>query len=168
MTEQITLDVKEPTVYVRFERTVSPEAYGKRSASVSVPVVLTGDKAQDAILIDDAAGLAQAVVLDLVGVEHTTENGKTVESAFVPVVTAKSQSGPASSPPAASQSAGPVDTDKWGDPNEERACPICGGPTFNNRAKKASGQLNPKAPEFKCRKYKGDGKCDGVIWKNEL
>lgn len=171
---EVTLDVQEPTVYVRFSRKVSPEQYGSREASVSVPVVLTGDKANDAIAIDDAAELARAVVLDLVEIETVTENGKTREVAAAPVVKATSQAGPAySSSEAPTAGSSGFDVAKWGDPDEERACPICNGPTFNNRRAKAlppgtKGAISPKAPEFKCRKYKGDDKCDGVIWKNEL
>lgn len=41
---------------------------------------------------------------------------------------------------------------------EEVSCPKCGGEMFDNRAKKT----NPKAPDFKCKRYK-EG-CDGVVW----
>ena len=41
------------------------------------------------------------------------------------------------------------------------ACPECGGPMWDNRAKKAAGEMNAKAPDFKCRRK---GECEGVIW----
>lgn len=40
-------------------------------------------------------------------------------------------------------------------------CPICSGPMWDNRQKKASGAMNAKAPDFKCRDKAG---CEGVIW----
>lgn len=36
------------------------------------------------------------------------------------------------------------------------ACPVCGGPVWDNRATKK----NPKQPDFKCK----DKACSGVIW----
>jgi hypothetical protein len=39
-------------------------------------------------------------------------------------------------------------------------CPKCEGPLWDNRQKKADGQMNVRAPDFKCR----DKECDGVIW----
>ena len=33
---------------------------------------------------------------------------------------------------------------------------------WDNRPKKASGEMNPKAPDFKCK----DNTCQGVIWKH--
>lgn len=39
---------------------------------------------------------------------------------------------------------------------EDRPCPKCAGPMWDNRATKR----NPKQPDFKCR----DRGCDGVIW----
>jgi hypothetical protein len=39
-------------------------------------------------------------------------------------------------------------------------CPECAGPMWDNREKKSLGELNPKAPDFKCR----DKSCTGVIW----
>lgn len=39
-------------------------------------------------------------------------------------------------------------------------CPECHGPMWDNREKKSLGELNPKAPDFKCR----DKSCSGVIW----
>ena len=43
------------------------------------------------------------------------------------------------------------------------ACPICGGPMWDDRASKR----NPKAPDFKCKnkpKMRGGPGCEGVIW----
>jgi len=42
------------------------------------------------------------------------------------------------------------------------SCPTCSGSMWDNRPKKASGDMNPKAPDFKCR----DKSCQGVIWKH--
>ena len=39
-------------------------------------------------------------------------------------------------------------------------CPTCGGPTFDNRAGKASGAKSAKWPDFKCR----DASCGWVQW----
>src|SRR5690606_22830048 len=36
----------------------------------------------------------------------------------------------------------------------------CGGPVWDNRPKKASGEFKPTAPDFKCRRKD----CDGAIW----
>ena len=44
------------------------------------------------------------------------------------------------------------------DPN----CPTCSGLMWDNRPKKQSGDMNPKAPDFKCK----DKSCQGVIWKH--
>jgi hypothetical protein len=41
-----------------------------------------------------------------------------------------------------------------------RACPKCGGPTWDNRGKKATGEFKASAPDYKCRTTG----CDGVIW----
>lgn len=41
------------------------------------------------------------------------------------------------------------------------SCPTCSGTMWDNRPKKASGDANPKSPDFKCR----DKACGGVIWK---
>lgn len=40
------------------------------------------------------------------------------------------------------------------------SCPNCGGDMWDNRAKKASGEFNPAAPDFSCR----DKSCGGKIW----
>jgi hypothetical protein len=40
-------------------------------------------------------------------------------------------------------------------------CPTCGTSMWDNRPKKAAGEMNPKAPDFKCK----DKSCQGVIWK---
>lgn len=42
------------------------------------------------------------------------------------------------------------------------SCPTCSGSMWDNRPKKQSGDMNPKAPDFKCR----DKSCQGVIWKH--
>lgn len=41
------------------------------------------------------------------------------------------------------------------------SCPTCSGSMWDNRPKKASGDANPKSPDFKCK----DKGCGGVIWK---
>jgi len=46
------------------------------------------------------------------------------------------------------------------DPNKP-PCPVCNGDMWDNRAKKASGSVNPKAPDFGCK----DKSCTGRIWK---
>ncbi len=43
------------------------------------------------------------------------------------------------------------------------ACPVCGGPMWDDRTSKR----NPRAPDFKCRnkpKERGGPGCEGVIW----
>ncbi|MEP6689708.1 MAG: hypothetical protein ABJD07_01060 [Gemmatimonadaceae bacterium] len=43
------------------------------------------------------------------------------------------------------------------------ACPICGGPMWDDRLSKR----NPKAPDFKCKnkpKERGGPGCEGIIW----
>jgi hypothetical protein len=43
------------------------------------------------------------------------------------------------------------------------ACPICGGPMWDDRTSKR----NPKAPDFKCKnkpRERGGPGCEGVIW----
>ena len=39
-------------------------------------------------------------------------------------------------------------------------CNICGKDMWDNRPKKASGEINPKGPDFKCK----DKSCNGVVW----
>lgn len=41
------------------------------------------------------------------------------------------------------------------------SCPTCASSMWDNRPKKAAGDMNPKAPDFKCR----DKSCQGVVWK---
>jgi hypothetical protein len=41
------------------------------------------------------------------------------------------------------------------------SCPTCSGTMWDNSPKKASGDANPKSPDFKCK----DKACGGVIWK---
>ena len=43
------------------------------------------------------------------------------------------------------------------------SCPTCGSTMWDNRPKKQSGEMNPKAPDFKCK----DKSCQGVIWKHK-
>lgn len=43
----------------------------------------------------------------------------------------------------------------------KKPCPKCGGDMWDNRAKKASGEISEKSPDFKC---KDRDNCDGVIW----
>jgi hypothetical protein len=43
----------------------------------------------------------------------------------------------------------------------EPACDKCGGAMWDNRKRKADGQMNPKGPDFACK----DKTCDGRIWK---
>ena len=40
-------------------------------------------------------------------------------------------------------------------------CPDCGGPMWDNREGKASGQRNPRSPDFSCKRR---GQCRGAIW----
>lgn len=42
-------------------------------------------------------------------------------------------------------------------------CPECGGPCWDNRPKKASGEFKANAPDYKCK----DKNCDGVIWPDD-
>lgn len=57
---------------------------------------------------------------------------------------------PAASAPPATTYAGTVYTE----------CPTCGGPVYDNRAKKVSGAMKPNAPFFKCQ----DPSCDWAEW----
>jgi hypothetical protein len=43
------------------------------------------------------------------------------------------------------------------------ACPTCGGKMWDNRADKAAGRRNAKAPDFKCRNQQ----CDGRLWPGQ-
>ena len=47
------------------------------------------------------------------------------------------------------------------EPKRGPACPVCAGDMWDNRAKKASGAVNPKAPDFGCK----DKGCSGRVWK---
>lgn len=42
-------------------------------------------------------------------------------------------------------------------------CPTCGGKMWDNRADKAAGRRNAKAPDFKCRNQQ----CDGRLWPGQ-
>lgn len=44
--------------------------------------------------------------------------------------------------------------------NASPSCPTCGNGMWDNRAKKAAGEMSAKAPDFKCK----DKECGGVIW----
>ncbi len=47
-------------------------------------------------------------------------------------------------------------------PNTNRvSCPKCEGAMWDNRAKKASGEISANAPDFKCKDREN---CDGVVW----
>ena len=46
------------------------------------------------------------------------------------------------------------------DPNKP-PCPVCSGDMWDNRPKKASGAVNPKAPDFGCK----NKACTGRVWK---
>ena len=39
-------------------------------------------------------------------------------------------------------------------------CPKCGKSMWDNRSKKASGEFNPKSPDYACK----DKACGGAIW----
>ena len=54
----------------------------------------------------------------------------------------------------------PVEASPTSDRNDP-PCPICGGAMWDNRAKKAAGTMNAKAPDWKCKDKQG---CEGVIW----
>jgi hypothetical protein len=55
----------------------------------------------------------------------------------------------------------PVEASPTSSDRNDPPCPICGGAMWDNRPKKASGVMNAKAPDFKC---KDKGSCEGVIW----
>lgn len=40
-------------------------------------------------------------------------------------------------------------------------CPNCGGDVWDNRARKAGGKMNPKAPDYSCKDKEG---CKWVLW----
>lgn len=40
-------------------------------------------------------------------------------------------------------------------------CPKCAGSVWDNRAKKATGEISAKSPDFKCKDREN---CDGAIW----
>jgi hypothetical protein len=62
-------------------------------------------------------------------------------------------------PPAEQRHAAPAEAASSSDRNDP-PCPICSGPMWDNRPRKAAGTMNAKAPDFKCR----DKACEGVIW----
>jgi hypothetical protein len=67
--------------------------------------------------------------------------------------------GAKSTAPAAAAAPEPVGAVAPGMP----ACPVCGGPMWDDRTSKR----NPKAPDFKCKnkpKERGGPGCEGVIW----
>ena len=55
----------------------------------------------------------------------------------------------------------PVEASPTSSDRNDPPCPICGGAMWDNRPKKASGVMNAKAPDFKC---KDKASCEGVIW----
>jgi hypothetical protein len=55
----------------------------------------------------------------------------------------------------------PVEASPTSSDRNDPPCPICGGAMWDNRPKKASGAMNVKAPDFKCR---DKASCEGVIW----
>ena len=55
----------------------------------------------------------------------------------------------------------PVEASPASSDRNDPPCPICGGGMWDNRPKKASGAMNAKAPDFKC---KDKASCEGVIW----
>ena len=66
---------------------------------------------------------------------------------------------PASQPTEQRQAA-PAEAPSSSDRNDP-PCPVCSGPMWDNRQKKASGAMSAKAPDFKCKDKQG---CEGVIW----
>ena len=66
---------------------------------------------------------------------------------------------PASQPTEHRQAA-PAEAPSSSDRNDP-PCPICAGPMWDNRQKKASGAMSAKAPDWKCKDKQG---CEGVIW----
>jgi hypothetical protein len=55
----------------------------------------------------------------------------------------------------------PVEASPTSSDRNDPPCPNCGGAMWDNRPKKASGVMNVKAPDFKCKDKTG---CEGVIW----
>ena len=78
-------------------------------------------------------------------------------AAGTPAPMPRPQAAPHQAPAPRSQAA-PSSTPPGIDP----VCPTCAGKMWDNRPKKAAGEMNPKAPDFKCR----DKACQGVIWKH--
>lgn len=64
--------------------------------------------------------------------------------------------------PAATASAEPAKAKPAAKAGDGRvtSCPKCGGPTWDNRPKKASGEYKVSAPDFSCR----DKTCGGKVW----
>jgi hypothetical protein len=42
-------------------------------------------------------------------------------------------------------------------------CPVCGGGMWDNQERKASGQMKPNAPDYKCK----DKECEGKYWPGQ-
>ncbi len=78
-------------------------------------------------------------------------------AAGTPAPTPRPQAAPQQAPASRPQAA-PSSTPPGIDP----VCPTCSSKMWDNRPKKAAGEMNPKAPDFKCR----DKACQGVIWKH--
>ncbi len=73
--------------------------------------------------------------------------GKVEGYGGAPSAPTRSASDAASTPSSSPAEAGP-------------SCPNCGGPMYDNRATKK----NPRQPDFRCKGYRNDPPCDGVIW----
>ncbi len=49
------------------------------------------------------------------------------------------------------------------DDNPKMSCPVCNGAMWDNRAKKASGEHKPNAPDYRCK----DKNCSGTHWPSK-
>lgn len=85
--------------------------------------------------------------------EQFTQDVEDNPSAYGPGDTAPAASGEPTKQPAAKPAAkaGAV------------TCPKCGGPCWDNRAKKAAGEFKATAPDFSCK----DKACGGKIWPSK-
>ena len=45
-----------------------------------------------------------------------------------------------------------------------KTCPVCKSPVYDNRAKKASGEFKPNAPDFSCSNKACTGGSNGQKW----
>jgi len=103
--------------------------------------------------------LRRTALAAVVGVAPADDDGQEASghSAGTPAPMPRPQSAPQQAPAPRPQAA-PSSTPPGIDP----VCPTCSGKMWDNRPKKASGEMNPKAPDFKCR----DKSCQGLIWKH--